>query len=33
VIAVEPGGIVVLHFRDHGDRKFVADLAPLERVS
>jgi hypothetical protein len=32
VIAVEPGGIVVLHFRDHGDRKFVADLAPLERV-
>jgi DNA helicase-2/ATP-dependent DNA helicase PcrA len=30
VIAVEPGGIVVLHFRDHGDRKFVADLAPLE---
>jgi DNA helicase-2/ATP-dependent DNA helicase PcrA len=29
VIAIEPGGIVVLHFRDHGDRKFVADLAPL----
>jgi DNA helicase-2/ATP-dependent DNA helicase PcrA len=29
VIAVEPGGIVVLHFREHGDRKFVADLAPL----
>jgi DNA helicase-2/ATP-dependent DNA helicase PcrA len=33
VIATEPGGIVVLHFRDHGDRKFVADLAPLEKVS
>jgi DNA helicase-2/ATP-dependent DNA helicase PcrA len=32
VIATEPGGIVVLHFRDHGDRKFVADLAPLEKV-
>jgi len=29
VIGHEPGGIVVLHFRDHGDRKFVADLAPL----
>ena len=33
VIALEPGGIVVLHFRDHGDRKFVADLAPLSPVS
>jgi DNA helicase-2/ATP-dependent DNA helicase PcrA len=33
VIATEPGGIVVLHFRDHGDRKFVADLAPLEKIS
>jgi DNA helicase II / ATP-dependent DNA helicase PcrA len=33
VIAMEPGGIVVLHFREHGDRKFVADLAPLEKVS
>jgi len=32
VIGVEPGGIVVLHFRDHGDRKFVADLAPLSRA-
>jgi DNA helicase-2/ATP-dependent DNA helicase PcrA len=32
VIAVEPGGIVVLHFREHGDRKFVADLAPLSRA-
>jgi DNA helicase-2/ATP-dependent DNA helicase PcrA len=32
VIAVEPGGIVVLHFRDHGDRKFVADLAPLSHA-
>jgi DNA helicase-2/ATP-dependent DNA helicase PcrA len=32
VIAVEPGGIVVLHFRDHGDRKFVADLAPLSKA-
>jgi DNA helicase II / ATP-dependent DNA helicase PcrA len=32
VIGMEPGGIVVLHFRDHGDRKFVADLAPLEKV-
>ncbi len=32
VIAVEPGGIVVLHFREHGDRKFVADLAPLEKA-
>ncbi len=29
VIGHELGGIVVLHFRDHGDRKFVADLAPL----
>ncbi len=32
VIGVEPGGIVVLHFRDHGDRKFVADLAPLSHA-
>src|SRR3954451_7933945 len=32
VIGVEPGGIVVLHFRDHGDRKFVADMAPLEKA-
>jgi DNA helicase-2/ATP-dependent DNA helicase PcrA len=32
VIAVEPGGIVVLHFREHGDRKFVADLAPLTKA-
>ncbi|MGI8579440.1 MAG: ATP-dependent helicase, partial [Solirubrobacteraceae bacterium] len=32
VISVEPGGIVVLHFRDHGDRKFVADLAPLSHA-
>ncbi len=32
VIGVEPGGIVVLHFREHGDRKFVADLAPLSRT-
>jgi DNA helicase-2/ATP-dependent DNA helicase PcrA len=32
VIAIEPGGIVVLHFREHGDRKFVADLAPLSRA-
>jgi len=29
VIGHEPGGVVVLHFRDHGDRKFVAELAPL----
>ncbi len=32
VIGVEPGGIVVLHFRDHGDRKFVAELAPLSKA-
>jgi DNA helicase-2/ATP-dependent DNA helicase PcrA len=32
VTAVEPGGIVVIHFRKDGtDRKLVADLAPISK--
>ena len=31
VTGVEPGGIVVIRFRDRSERKLVADLAPISR--
>jgi len=32
VLAVEPGGIVVVRFKDRSERKLMADYAPLRRA-
>ena len=33
VTAVEPGNVVVVRFRGGGDRKLMADYAPIQRAS